>query len=225
MGACEVVAHGRALHVRYRAATGAADALVDVSIDVPRSALTVVAGPSGSGKSSLLLVLAGLLRPRSGTVEVDGHELTRLRPAEVRRVRRRRMGVVLQVPADNLVHHLTALEQVELAARLRGADARLAHGLLASLELDSRAGAYPGDLSGGEQQRVAFAAAAVGEPAVLLADEPTAQLDAHAGGSLVTTMRVLVHQGASLVVASHDDAVIAAADHLVTLEHGRVLQS
>jgi ABC-type lipoprotein export system ATPase subunit len=183
----------------------------------------VVAGPSGSGKSSLLQVLAGLQRPQAGSVVMAGVELTRLRPAARRRWRRRTMGVVLQAPADNLVEGLSAREQVELAARLRGADAAEAPALLAAVDLADRGAAHPGELSGGEQQRVAFAAAAVGQPLVLLADEPTAQLDSAAASALVTAMRHLVGAGATLVVSSHDRAVIDAADHLVVLREGRVV--
>jgi putative ABC transport system ATP-binding protein len=132
------------------------------------------------------------------------------------------MGIVLQDPADNLLDYLRAREQIVLAARLRGVRADEADELLAAVGLAERAGAYPAELSGGEQQRVAFAAAAIGRPAVLLADEPTAQLDSAAGAVLVETMRGLVGRGATLVVASHDAAVVDAADHVVTLEDGRV---
>jgi ABC-type lipoprotein export system ATPase subunit len=132
------------------------------------------------------------------------------------------MGIVLQDPADNLVEYLTAREQIELAARLRGTDPGEASALLAVVDLADRAGSRPDELSGGEQQRIAFAAAAVGRPALLLADEPTAELDGAAGAALVETMRGLVDGGANLVVASHDAAVIAAADHVVALRDGRV---
>ncbi|MGH9190965.1 MAG: ATP-binding cassette domain-containing protein [Acidimicrobiales bacterium] len=129
---------------------------------------------------------------------------------------------MLQDPADNLLEYLRAREQVELAARLRGADPAEAPELLETAGLTGRARSYPSELSGAEQQRVAFAAAAIGRPAVMLADEPTAELDRDAGATLVQTMRRLVERGSTLVVASHDPAVIAAADHLVTLRDGRV---
>jgi putative ABC transport system ATP-binding protein len=132
------------------------------------------------------------------------------------------MGIVLQDPADNLVEYLSAREQVELAAQLRLVDAGEAPGLLDAVGLADRAASRPAELSGGEQQRVAFAAAAVGRPAVLLADEPTAELDGAAGAGLVEAMLNLVDRGASLIIASHDPAVIAAADHVVTLRDGRV---
>jgi ABC-type lipoprotein export system ATPase subunit len=202
-----------------------AHALAEVDATFERGRLSVVAGPSGSGKSSLLRVLAGLHRPSAGTVEVDGLELTRLRTGARRRLRRHAMGIVLQDPADNLVEYLTAREQVELAARLRRVDASLALGLLDAVGLRDRADSRPAALSGGEQQRVGFAAAAIGQPTLLLADEPTAQLDAVAGTQLVAAMRRLVELGATLVVASHDPTVIDAGDHVLTLRDGRVVSS
>lgn len=213
--------HG--LHVDYRTAAGVAPALVDVDATFEPARLSVVAGPSGSGKSSLLRVLAGLHRPRTGVVLVAGTDLARLRAGARRRFRRRTMGVVLQNPIDNLLDELSAVEQVELAARLRGADPAEAADLLAAVGLAERVDSPPAVLSGGEQQRVAFAAAAVGRPILLLADEPTAQLDAAAGDVLVAAMRQLVDRGATLVVTSHDPAVVAAADHVVTLRDGRVV--
>jgi ABC-type lipoprotein export system ATPase subunit len=158
-------------------------------------------------------------------VEVDGIELTRLRTGARRRLRRHAMGIVLQDPADNLVEYLTAREQVELAARLRRVDASLALGLLDAVGLRDRADSRPAALYRGEQQRVGFAAAAIGQPTLLLADEPTAQLDAVAGAQLVAAMRRLVKLGATLVVASHDPTVIDAGDHVLTLRDGRVVSS
>ncbi|MGH9229024.1 MAG: ABC transporter ATP-binding protein [Acidimicrobiales bacterium] len=207
----------------YTTAAGAVHALRDVDAAFERGRLSVVAGPSGSGKSSLLRVLAGLQRPRAGAVELDGTDLTRLRWGRLRRLRRRAMGIVLQDPADNLLGYLRAGEQVTLAARLRGVDPGEAPALLDAVGLSDRVGSYPDELSGGEQQRVAFAAAAIGRPTLLLADEPTAELDADSGAGLVETMRRLVDGGATLVVASHDDAVIAASDHVVRLRDGKVV--
>ena len=213
----------RELVVDYTASAGLVHALQDVDATVRRGRLTVVAGPSGSGKSTLLRVLAGLQPVQRGVVEVDGVDVTRARSGARRRLRRRAMGVVLQDPADNLLPYLRAVEQVELAARLRGADPAEAPELLATVGLAERGGSVPAELSGGEQQRVAFAAAAVGRPRLLLADEPTAELDGRAGADLVATMRRLVERGATVFVASHDAAVIDAADDLLTLRDGQVV--
>jgi putative ABC transport system ATP-binding protein len=218
----EPVVRCRSIGVDYRTASGVAHALTEVDATFERGRLSVVAGPSGSGKSSLLRVLAGLLRPQRGTVEIDGVDLTRLRAGALRRLRRSSMGIVLQDPADNLVEYLRAVEQLELSARLRGVDPSEAADLLAVVGLADRARSRPAQLSGGEQQRVAFAAAAIGRPTLLLADEPTAELDGAAGAGLIEAMRSLVDRGATLVVSSHDPSVIAAADQLVMLHDGRV---
>ena len=218
------VATCRGVDVAYRTSAGAAQALSGVDATFPRGRLSVVAGPSGSGKSSLLRVLAGLHRPQTGTVEVDGADLTRLRGRSLRRLRRHAMGIVLQNPADNLLDYLSAVEQVELAATFRGADPADAPRLLAAVGLADRRNDHPAALSGGEQQRVAFAAAAIGPPALLLADEPTAQLDADAGIALIEAMRSLIDLGTSMVVTSHDPSVIAAAEHVVMLHDGEVVR-
>jgi ABC-type lipoprotein export system ATPase subunit len=198
-------------------------ALQGVDAAFARGRLSVITGPSGSGKSTLLRTFAGLQRPTAGRVEVDGRDLTRLRARRRRWLRRRGIGVVLQDPADNLLAYLSAREQVELAARLRGADAAEAPDLLDAVGLADRQQCLPAELSGGEQQRVAFAAGAIGGPTLLLADEPTAELDGAAGATLIEIMVALVARGATLVVASHDRAVVAAADDLVQLRDGRVV--
>ena len=186
------------LSVDYQTVAGPSPALIDVHLECDPGRLSVIAGPSGSGKSTLLRVLAGLHRPKAGTVEIGGRDFARLRAREVRRRRRRTMGIVLQNPADNLLEELTAIEQVELAARLRGIDGKPAIELLRVVGMADHAGSLPSQLSGGEQQRVAFAAAAIGRPLVLLADEPTAQLDAAAGQALIGAMRELVGTGTTL---------------------------
>ena len=221
--AADPVATCRGVGVAYQTRSGVAHALSSVDATFPRGRLSVVAGPSGSGKSSLLRVLAGLHRPQTGTVEVNGADITRLRRGPLRRVRRRSMGFVLQNPADNLLDYLSAVQQIELAATLRGVDPATAPQLLTAVGLADRGSDHPAELSGGEQQRVAFAAAAIGPPALLLADEPTAQLDAAAGVALIDAMRDLVALGTSMVVTSHDPTLIAAADHVVTLHDGAVV--
>ena len=218
----EFAARARRITVDYPTSAAVVHALDEVDAAVGRGRLTVVAGPSGSGKSTLLRVFAGLQRVVDGAVEVDGIDVTRARAGVRRRLRRRTMGVVLQDPADNLLTYLRSVEQIELSARLRGADPAEAPSLLEAVGLADRAHSFPSELSGGEQQRVAFAAAAVGRPRLLLADEPTAELDGGAGADLVATMRRLVERGATLLVASHDTAVMDAADDLLTLRDGRV---
>jgi ABC-type lipoprotein export system ATPase subunit len=213
----------RAVAVRYPTLTGVVDAVRDVDADFGRGRLSVLAGPSGSGKSSLLRTLAGLQAPARGSVVVDGVDVARLSAGARRRFRRRTIGVVLEEPSANLLPRLRAEEQVALAARLRDVPAGEAADLLAMLGLAGCGRLYPEELSGGEQQRVAFAAAAVGPPALLLADEPTAALDTGSAALVIEAMRHLVAAGRTLVVASHDPDVIAAAFAVTSLRDGRVV--
>src|SRR6266542_971960 len=166
----------------YWTATGEVNALKGVDATFPEAAVTAVVGPSGSGKSSLLRIMAGLDRPTAGQVRVGNESLAGLRPGRLRRIRRRLMGYVYQRPADNLIPYLTVDEHLKLAARLRGVrgDGGGAE-LLELLGLGPRRHHLPRQLSGGEQQRVAFAQAVVGAPAVVVADEPTAELDSATG--------------------------------------------
>ncbi|MGV3760705.1 MAG: ABC transporter ATP-binding protein [Actinomycetota bacterium] len=219
----DLVARCRGLCADYRTAAGVAPALREVDADFHRGLFTVVAGPSGSGKSTLLRILAGRLRPTAGAVEVVGVSLSGLHHRARRRLRRRSLGIVLQQPAANLVEGLVLHEQVELAAHLRGTSADDVSDLLASVGLEGCGDLPVGALSGGQQQRAAFAAAAVGSPELLLADEPTAQLDAAAGRDLLQAMLALAERGGSLIVASHDPVLIEAADHRIQLEQGRVV--
>jgi ABC-type lipoprotein export system ATPase subunit len=226
-GEADAAARCVGVAVRYPSGSGEVDALRDVTVAFGRGRLSVVAGPSGSGKSSLLRTLAGLQPVHSGTVVVDGVDIGRLSGRAMRRLRRRSIGFVLEEPAANLLGYLRADEQVMLAARLRGtgsaaASAEIAE-LLAALGLADHAHAPPEELSGGQQQRLAFAAAAVGRPALLLADEPTATLDTASGVLLIDTLRALVAAGRTLVVSSHDPAVIAAADTVIHLRDGHPL--
>jgi ABC-type lipoprotein export system ATPase subunit len=208
--------------VDHHTASGVVHALHEVSATFEAGRLTVVAGPSGSGKSTLLRVLAGL-QPHRGHALVAGEDVGGLRAGPRRRLRRRSIGIVLQSPADNLIDYLSAIDQVRLAARLRRSDPGEAEGLLDVVGLSARADLRPPDLSGGEQQRVAFAAAVVGQPAVLIADEPTAQLDASSGRTLVDAVLRLVAHGCTAIVASHDDTVIGAAHAVVWLHDGQVV--
>jgi putative ABC transport system ATP-binding protein len=213
----------RAVAVRYPTRTGVVEAVRDVDADFGRGRLSVLAGPSGSGKSSLLRTLAGLQAPARGSVVVDGVDVGRLSAGARRRFRRRTIGMVLEEPSANLLPGLRAEEQVALAARLRGTPADQAPHLLGVLGLAERRRLYPEELSGGEQQRVAFAAAAVGTPALLLADEPTAALDTRSAALVIAAMRHLVAAGRTLVVASHDPDVFAAAGAITSLRDGRVV--
>lgn len=198
-------------------------ALHDVAAEFLPGEVTVVAGPSGSGKSTLLRLLACLDRPDSGALLVDGRDTTRMSAAARRRLRRRRIGYLFQQPSANLIDYLTAREHLQLAARLRGTGAGDVDRLLDALGLAGRADHRPAQLSGGEQQRLGVAFAGIGDPALLVCDEPTAQLDHVAGGHVVDALRRLADDGGCVVVSSHDPAVVDRADRVVRVEHGRVV--
>jgi putative ABC transport system ATP-binding protein len=204
----------------YWTATGEVHALKGVDAAFPAATVSAVVGPSGSGKSSLLRILAALDRPTAGQVAVGGVQLSGLSAARLRRLRRRLLGYVFQRPADNLISYLTVVEHVELAGRLRGAARSDGAALLELLGLERRRRHLPGQLSGGEQQRLAFAKAVVGDPLLVVADEPTAELDRAAGAALLEVVRALARRGTALVVATHDPAVVRLAERTFYLRHG-----
>ncbi|HEV2756182.1 MAG TPA: ABC transporter ATP-binding protein [Actinomycetota bacterium] len=207
----------------YWTETSDVHALKGVDARFPRAAVTAVVGPSGAGKSSLLRILAGLDAPTAGTVSIEGAEITGLSPSGLRKVRGERVGYVFQRPSDNLISYLNALEHVRLAARLRGVSARdEAEGVLEMLGLGERWDHLPHELSGGEQQRLAFAQAVVGNPAVVIADEPTAQLDSRSAEALLSYVVDLAHGGIAFVISTHDLQVVETADTTLHLRHGSV---
>lgn len=218
----EIAIQCNGVSVDYRADSGTVRALHDVTASMYEHRLTVIGGPSGSGKSTLLRVLAGLHTTTTGQVVVGTNELSTMTRRSRRNYRRYGIGVVLQDPSDNLFAYLTATEQLNIAARLRNADAADTTTLLTNLGLANMAERHPAELSGGEQQRLAFAIAAIGRPAVILADEPTAELDRTSATQLIATMRTLVAGGSTLVVTSHDQSVIDASDDTITIRDGRV---
>jgi putative ABC transport system ATP-binding protein len=204
----------------YWTATGEVHALKGVDAAFPAAALSAVVGPSGSGKSSLLRILAGLDRPTAGQVTVADVRLSGLSIGRLRRLRRRLLGYVFQRPADNLVPYLTVAENLELAARLRHTPGDRDGDLLELLGLAHRSRHLPRQLSGGEQQRLAFARAVVGDPPLVVADEPTAELDSASAATLLEAVRALAARGTALVLATHDPAVVAQSERTFYLRHG-----
>jgi len=207
----------------FRSASGPVEALKGVSASFERGRVTAVVGTSGSGKSTLLRILAALDRPTEGEVVVDGRDLADLARRERRALRRTQVGFLFASPSDNLLPYLTAVEHVRLAAELRGADDADAAPLLTSLGLGHRLDHRPVELSGGEQQRLALAAAVVGDPALVLADEPTAQLDRASAQTLVESLAALAARGSALAVATHDPVVADAADVVIRIADGEVV--
>ncbi len=213
----------RGLSMRLASGGGAVDVLTDISLDVPRGQFLAVAGPSGSGKSTLLGLIAGLDQPTAGRITVGAVDITELGEDDLARFRRDHIGYVFQ--SFHLIPTLTALENVAVPFELAGepgARAR-AQTLLEEVGLADRAHHYPVQLSGGEQQRVAVARAVARRPGLLLADEPTGNLDSATGKQIID---LLVAQnrslGSTLVMVTHDAALASHADRVVTLRDGRL---
>lgn len=207
--------------VRYRSAGETVIALDNVDASFPEGGLHAVAGPSGSGKSTLLRCLAGLERPQAGTVRALGGDLTSLSERRRRRLRRRLLGYVVAEPERNLLPQLAADEQIRFAGAVRGRSVDPAP-LLAAVGLAGRARIPPAALSGGEQQRLALAAAVAGDPALVFVDEPTAELDRASAAEVLAAISALRERGSTFLVATHDGAVLDVADSVLRLSHGRV---
>jgi ABC-type lipoprotein export system ATPase subunit len=204
----------------YRTPTGAVHALRGVTLSFSAGALTAVVGPSGSGKSSLLRVLTGIDRATSGDVWVGSRNVGRTSARGLRRLRRHGVGYVFQRPSDNFLPNLTIGEHLRLASGRSGGRGDVE--ILERLGIDHRIDHLPDELSGGEQQRAAFAQAVVAGSAVVVADEPTAELDTDSGRLVMDGVRTLVDAGVTFVVATHDGAVRRLADEVVELDHGRL---
>jgi putative ABC transport system ATP-binding protein len=200
---------------------GRVAALDGVSLAVEEGEWLVVMGPSGSGKTTLLNVLAGLDRPSAGRVAVAGAELAALAPRELARFRREIVGLVFQ--EFHLIPYLTALENVMLAQYVHSlTDRGEAAGALARVGLGDRLEHLPSQLSGGEKQRVCVARALINHPRLILADEPTGNLDEDNERQVLEIFAGLHRRGQTLVVVTHNPAIAALADRVVRLEHGRL---
>jgi putative ABC transport system ATP-binding protein len=200
-------------------------ALRGVDIAVDEGEFVSVMGPSGCGKSTLLHLLAGLDRPTAGAIRLGGRPVERLSEAEWSVVRRAQIGFVFQF--SNLVPILSVAENVELPARLTGASAAAARSrrneLLERLGVAARPDALPAQLSGGQQQRVALARALVNRPAVLLADEPTGNLDSDSAAGVLALLGEIRREGQSVLLVTHDARTAAAADRVVRMRDGLVV--
>jgi len=214
----------RALSMRLASGGREVTVLADVSLDVPAGQFLAIAGPSGSGKSTLLGLIAGLDQPTAGRIEVAGVDVTALDEDGLARFRRDHVGYVFQ--SFHLLPTLTAQENVAVPLELAGDADAAARGaaLLAEVGLAERAHHYPVQLSGGEQQRVAVARAMARRPALLLADEPTGNLDSATGKQIIELLVGLNRRlGSTLVLVTHDAALAAHADRVVTLRDGRIV--
>jgi putative ABC transport system ATP-binding protein len=209
----------------YAGSAGEVTALKGVDVEVRDAAVTALVGPSGSGKSSLLRILAGFDRPTAGSVRIGGVETNAMRPSALRALRRRTIGYVFQRPADNLVSYLSVRELLHEAARMGAAAtgwAERADELLALVHLEHRAAHRPAELSGGEQQRASFAAVLMPRPSLVVADEPTGELDSGSARDLLGCVATAAAQGTAFVIATHDPVVVEASSRTYHLRHGSI---
>jgi len=209
----------------YGSGPGTVHALREATFDVTPGEMVAIVGRSGSGKTTLLNLLGGLDRPDTGRVEVDGVDVTGLDDDGLSRLRRDAVSYVFQT--FGLIPTLTAAENVGVPLRLRRAPAderdRRVELLLELVGLRDHAGQRPAELSGGQQQRVAIARALAGSPRLLVADEPTGQLDAETGLSVMALLRAIVEsEGVTAVIATHDPVMMSLADRVLTISDGRV---
>jgi lipoprotein-releasing system ATP-binding protein len=204
------------------------DVLRGINLTIARGEIVGLVGASGAGKSTLLHLLGGLERPTAGTITVDGARVDRLREAEIEPFRNRTVGFIFQF--HHLLPEFTALENVMMPGLIRGlGDAEIrerARHILDNVGLGARLMHRPGELSGGEQQRVAIARALVLEPPVVLADEPTGNLDTHTGEEVVAVLKRL-HQarGTTFLIVTHNEKLALEADRVIRMVDGRVEES
>jgi putative ABC transport system ATP-binding protein len=204
---------------------GTVTALADVDLEILPNTFNVVMGPSGSGKSTLLYLIGGLDRPTGGSIEIEGQPLQTLDENELAVYRRQRVGFIFQ--SFNLVQSMTALQNVAFPMRFARMPRRQRHQraaeLLQRVGLTDRIEHRPTELSGGQQQRVAIARALANDPALILADEPTGNLDTASGASIMTLLAELHHTGRTVIVVSHDQRMLHFATHVTYLLDGRVV--
>ena len=214
----------RAVTRVYGEGDAAVHALRGITLDLPAGAFTAIMGPSGSGKSTLMHLLAGLDRPTDGTVTIGGQDISQMSDRKLTKLRRTHVGFVFQ--AFNLLPVLTAEENVTLPLQIAGRkpDPEQLDALLARMGLDDRRDHRPAELSGGQQQRVAIARALITRPTVLLADEPTGNLDSRSGAGVLRLLRDAADiDGQTIVMVTHDARAAASADRVLFLADGRIV--
>jgi len=209
----------------FRSAGATVRAVDDVSLTIGRGEFMAIVGRSGSGKTTLLNLIAGLDQPDEGRIAVDGQEVSRFNDKQMTEFRRHQVGFVFQ--SFGLLPLLSAEENVDLALRIAGAGLRERHDrtreLLAMVGLTERAHHRPYELSGGEQQRVAVARALANKPALIIADEPTGELDSTTGAQIFALLRDVASAGVTVIAATHDPFVMEHVDRVLEMSDGRML--
>jgi putative ABC transport system ATP-binding protein len=219
----DIIVQAQGLDRSYGSGETATHALRGATLELGAGELVVLRGPSGSGKTTLLNLLGGLDRPDGGRLSIEGRDVTDATPADWVQLRRATIGYVFQAFA--LIPHLSAAENIELPLRILGTPvpervARVAE-LLDLVGLEPHANQRPSELSGGQQQRVGIARALANRPRLLIADEPTGQLDSLTAATMMTLISELVHgQGVAAIVSTHDTAMAAAADRVIDIHDG-----
>ncbi len=221
----DVAVSAQGVTKRYGSGDAAVDALCGISVDFPTGQFAAVMGPSGSGKSTLMNILAGLDKPTSGSVFIDGTDITKLKDKPLTLLRREKVGFVFQF--FNLLPMLTAEENLELPMAIAGrkVDPEWEKALVGAVGLGDRRKHRPSELSGGQQQRVALARGLISRPAVLFADEPTGNLDSSTSAEMLALLRRSVDEyGQTIVMVTHDGRAAAAADRVVFLRDGLIVE-
>ena len=225
MPPASTLVHTEVLSRRYKRGSEIIDAVVDVTLDIERGGFAVIMGPSGCGKSTLLNLIGGIERPTSGRVSVDGLALEHASEAELTGFRRSHVGFIFQF--YNLLPFITAEENVALPLQANGTSRavalRLARERLDQVGLSLRRTHKPAELSGGEQKRVAIACAIIAQPPLILADEPTGDLDATGTQAVISMLRNLAGRaGHTVVMATHNERVVLPGDQLICMVNGRL---
>ena len=199
-------------------------ALDNVSFTISKGEFVAIVGASGSGKSTLMHLIGGVDRPNSGAVFVDGHEIFKLNESELAIFRRRNIGIVYQF--YNLIPTLTAIENIKLPCLLdnRQVDTKRLDEILETTGLKDRQNHLPSELSGGQQQRVSIGRSLINDPAIILADEPTGNLDSHASAEVMDLLKFAnKHYNQTLIVITHDEKIALQADRIISIGDGKVL--
>jgi putative ABC transport system ATP-binding protein len=207
----------------YTTASGAVAALEGVNAEFRRGEISAIVGPSGSGKSTLLRILAAIDRPTSGSVLIRDRDVAQLGRGTRRRLRRLHIGYLYQDPAANLLSYMTVAEHIRFAAQIRGADdVREATDLMNQFGLAELSDRLPTQLSSGQQQLASLASAVAGGPVVVIADEPTAELDDASSLAVLENLQAMRSADTCVIVATHDQAVVDVADRVFYVRHGRL---